>query len=425
MTSMPASRRARAMIFAPRSWPSRPGLATTTRILRAMPDRLTLESRPRLREAARVHPRAHPHAADLLRTEHAAVRVLASAENEAEAYPALLAAIGSELGCNGALWLPFEDGELHCAHAWPADAAAAADLVALVWETGQPAARRSAFAFPIPAVGVMAFATAAPLEPDTNLLATMDSLGAQISQFVERLRAQQAVKASDARKSAILNAAFDCIITMDHEGNILEVNKAAERTFGYTGAEMVGREVAALIIPPSLREQHRAGVARFLRTGRSQVRGKRLLAIGMRKDGREFPLEIIITQPNVPGPPLFCGYLRDVSEQRERESELRRLAAEQAALRRVATAGAGARAARAAFAVVTEEVASLLLAQSATLVRFDGHSATAVGAWNEQGARGVPVGTTMPIDGDTVAARVYRTGAPARVESYGALHGGL
>src|SRR4051794_21658729 len=187
-----------------------------------------LESRARLREAARVHPRAHPDAADLLRTEHAAVRVLASAENEAEAYPALLAAIGSELGCNGALWLPKEeDGQLHCAHAWPADAAAAADLVGTVWATGQRAARRSAFAFPLPAVGVMAFATAAPLEPDANLLATMDSLGAQISQFVERLRAQQAVRASDARKTAILNAAFDCIITMDHEGNIVEVNKAA------------------------------------------------------------------------------------------------------------------------------------------------------------------------------------------------------
>ena len=64
----------------------------------------------------------------------------------------------------------------------------------------------------------MAFATAAPLEPDDALLATMESLGTQISQFVERCRAQQAVRASDARKSAILNAAFDCIITMDHDG---------------------------------------------------------------------------------------------------------------------------------------------------------------------------------------------------------------
>ena len=86
----------------------------------------------------------------------------------------------------------------------------------------------------------MAFATAAPLEPDADLLATMESLGTQISQFVERCRAQQAVRARDARKSAILNAAFDCIITMDHDGRVVEVNRAAERTFGYR-AERDGR----------------------------------------------------------------------------------------------------------------------------------------------------------------------------------------
>ena len=100
----------------------------------------------------------------------------------------------------------------------------------------------------------MGFSTAAPLEPDANLLATMDSLGLQISQFVERCRAVHAVQESDARKSAILNAAFDCIITMDHNGNVVEVNRAAERTFGYRAEEMIGRELAALIVPPSWRD---------------------------------------------------------------------------------------------------------------------------------------------------------------------------
>ena len=79
----------------------------------------------------------------------------------------------------------------------------------------------------------MGFSTAAPLEPDMDLLATMDSLGSQISQFVERCRAQHAVRASEARKSAILDAAFDCIVTMDHHGRVVEVNRATEQTFGY------------------------------------------------------------------------------------------------------------------------------------------------------------------------------------------------
>src|SRR3954462_13033421 len=110
---------------------------------------------------------AHPEAADLLRTEHAAVRVLASAESEAEAFPALLAAIGTELGCAGALWLPDPSGDVHCVQAWPAGNAAAAELAGGVWEPGRPAARRgppAAFAFPLPGLGVMGFSTAAPLE---------------------------------------------------------------------------------------------------------------------------------------------------------------------------------------------------------------------------------------------------------------------
>src|SRR3954454_7235079 len=183
--------------------------------------RARLESHARLRQAGRVH----PDAAELLRAQHAAVRVLAEAESEAAAYPALLAAIGSELGCNGALWLPDDRGELRCVQAWPADAAAAADLAPGVWDTGRPAARTSAFAFPLPGVGVMAFSTAAPLEPDANLLATMDSLGAQMSQFAERCRAQ-------ARTTAILDAAFDCTLTMDAAGRSVEANRATERTFG-------------------------------------------------------------------------------------------------------------------------------------------------------------------------------------------------
>src|SRR3954471_9993668 len=144
---MPASRSARAMIFAPRSCPSRPGLATTTRIflleaamsgiIRGLPRVCAwVAHEPRLRDAGRgrsMRLTHHPDAADLLRTEHAVVRVLASAAGEADAYPGLLAAIGESLGCAGALWLPSEDGELRCAETWPAGAAAGASLVGEAW----------------------------------------------------------------------------------------------------------------------------------------------------------------------------------------------------------------------------------------------------------------------------------------------------
>ena len=114
----------------------------------------------------------------------------------------------------------------------------------------------------------------------------------------------------------------------------------------------------------------------------------------------------IVTRADLPGPPLFCGYLRDMTEARERERDLRRLATEQAALRRVATAVATRTDPRHTFAVVTEEVGRLLGAQSSNMVRFDdGLHATVVGAWNEGGVQNVPVGDTVRMDGDTASTR--------------------
>ena len=353
------------------------------------------------------------------------MRVLACAHGEQDAYPGLLAAIGESLGCAGAVWLPSpEDGELRCAETWPAGAAAGASLVAQA--RAAPVAVPGAFAFPLADVGVMAFATTAPLESDEALLATMESLGTQISQFVERCRAQQAVRASEARKTAILNAAFDCIITMDHNGDVVEVNRATERTFGYRAKEMIGRELAELIVPPALRAAHRRGVARYLETGATKLAYHPLLLEGMRADGSEFPVEVVIARADLPGPPLFCGYLRDVSEARTREREQHRLMEEQAALRRVATAVAASTDPRRVFSVVTEEVARLLGAQSSNMVRFnpDG-SATVVGGWSQPPVKNIPVGDTVAMDGNTASAQVYRTGAPARVESYATLDGAL
>src|SRR5205085_2271929 len=72
-----------------------------------------------------------------------------------------------------------------------------------------------------------------PRIPDRELLATMASIGAQIGQFVERRRAERSVRESEERKRAILASALDCVITIDHNGRVLEFNQPAEETFGY------------------------------------------------------------------------------------------------------------------------------------------------------------------------------------------------
>jgi PAS domain S-box-containing protein len=83
----------------------------------------------------------------------------------------------------------------------------------------------------------------------------------------------------------ILENALDCIITMDAKGRVLEFNPAAERVFGFTRLEAVGKELAELIIPPAMRDQHRRGLAQFLKTGEGPVIGKRIEINGVRKDG--------------------------------------------------------------------------------------------------------------------------------------------
>jgi PAS domain S-box-containing protein len=84
-------------------------------------------------------------------------------------------------------------------------------------------------------------------------------------------------------------------------------NPAAERTFGYTRAEAIGREMAELIIPSALRQRHRQGLAKYLATGDGPVLGKRLELAAVRKDGSEFPVELTITRVKAAGPPAFTG----------------------------------------------------------------------------------------------------------------------
>jgi signal transduction histidine kinase len=81
--------------------------------------------------------------------------------------------------------------------------------------------------------------------------------------------------------------------------------------------------MAELIVPPSLRQAHRAGLARFLEGGRPVILDRRLEITGMRKDGTEFPVELTITRIGLPGPPTFTGYLRDITERIEAEEALR------------------------------------------------------------------------------------------------------
>jgi PAS domain S-box-containing protein len=105
---------------------------------------------------------------------------------------------------------------------------------------------------------------------------------------------------------------------------VIDFNPAAQATFGYGAGEVVGREMAELVVPPSLRELHRAGLARCVAAGGTgDLLDRRIEITGMRADGSEFPVELTITRIDLPGPPRFTGYVRDITDRRAAEVELR------------------------------------------------------------------------------------------------------
>lgn len=144
---------------------------------------------------------------------------------------------------------------------------------------------------------------------------------ATLERNIAQARAAE-LAASEARQRAILEAALDAVISIDRRACVTYVNSAFEHIFGYRADEVIGRELAEAIIPPSLREAHRQGFARYLATGQQRVLDRRIEITAMRADRSEFPVEIAITRTGVTGVPAFTAYVRDITERQRAEKEL-------------------------------------------------------------------------------------------------------
>jgi PAS domain S-box-containing protein len=138
----------------------------------------------------------------------------------------------------------------------------------------------------------------------------------------ERKEAEERLRESEAMAAGVVKSSLDCIVVMDHRGQVVEFNPAAERTFGYSRDQMLGRMVAELM-PAPFRDRHRAAVTRLVETGEERILGDRIEVTGLRSDGTGFPIELTITR--VPGkePPQFIGVLRDITDRKAAEEEVR------------------------------------------------------------------------------------------------------
>ena len=132
------------------------------------------------------------------------------------------------------------------------------------------------------------------------------------------------LEASVRHTRQILVAAHDAFVSIDEVGGVSDWNPQAEALFGWSRAEVLGRDLATLIVPPGQRDAHRRGVDRFRRTGQGAIVGKLLELTAVDREGREFPIEFTISVVETGAGYCFNAFMRDISERRTVEETLRR-----------------------------------------------------------------------------------------------------
>ncbi len=181
------------------------------------------------------------------------------------------------------------------------------------------------------ALGSLAVIDYVPRELTTTQIHGLRMLSHQVIAHLELRRQASEARAHSSRvaqdsaalATALVESSLDCVIAIDHEGRIIEFNKAAEKTFGYRRTDVLGKNMAKLIVPPHLRHRHDDGIGRYLATGVGRNLGRRLELTAQRADGTEFPVELSISAVATQ-PPIFAGFLRDITDRVEAQRELAR-----------------------------------------------------------------------------------------------------
>jgi PAS domain S-box-containing protein len=143
--------------------------------------------------------------------------------------------------------------------------------------------------------------------------------------ITQRREAEQALQQILARLKAVLESALDPVVTIDRYGVVQSVSRSIERVFGYRPDEVVGKNVS-MLMPSPHRGAHDGYLAKYRRTGQTNILGRTREFQAVRKDGTVFPIELSVSRVEVPGESgdnLFTGIIHDVSERRQTEEQLR------------------------------------------------------------------------------------------------------
>jgi PAS domain S-box-containing protein len=234
----------------------------------------------------------------------------------------------------------------------------------------------------------------------------------------ERSVAGTALLTNEERLRSVVRSMNEGLIVRDARGLITDCNGAAEHILGVSREALSGRRPEDVIGRVTDEDGQTVDAGRLL--GDGGIESGLVARLGRPDDTWAWIAASSSAMQDAAGRPE--GVVTTLSDITQR----RMLAAEQAALRRIATLVAGDAPPRAVFALVTEEVGRLLGLPSASIVRYEADArATIVGSWVTGVDNGLPVGTRFALEGDTVVALVRRTGEPARLDSYQGVKGQL
>jgi PAS domain S-box-containing protein len=184
------------------------------------------------------------------------------------------------------------------------------------------------------------------LHPDSPLFAaevaraaTFAALGIGIAWFGKRLRATRFdAAAREAHLESILATVPDAMIVIDERGVMHSFSAAAERLFGCSAAEVVGRNVS-ILMPSPYRENHDGYLERYLRTGERRIIGIGRVVVGERKDGSTFPMELAVGEMRSGNQRFFTGFIRDLTDRQKTETRLQELQSELVHISRLTAMG--------------------------------------------------------------------------------------
>ena len=157
-------------------------------------------------------------------------------------------------------------------------------------------------------------------ESDARLVSGFGELAAIALLNSRRL---ESLEHSEERFRSVAQSASDAIISTDSLGNIVFWNQAANHLFGYSAEEALGKPLT-LIMPERCRQAHQEGMQRVVATGKTKIIGKVVELAGLRKDGREFPLELSVATWHTGEGVFFGGICRDITERKRAEEALRK-----------------------------------------------------------------------------------------------------